>query len=125
MREMNRQWALFQQRNSRRTGKITVNVLAHSLGAALAIDVLSLQPTRKSPHFGLAFNVSKLYLIGSPAGLFFYLNQKTLVARESKSSEEEEDKAPERWGSLAVDQIWNVIYVTDPIGSRLNPVVHR
>ena len=119
--EMNRLYRLFLQRNPRKTGKITVNVIGHSLGSAIAMDVLGQQPNHFKDAQGKAgvldFDVSRLYTIGSPAALFFWMDQKTLIGREGRAKTQEGHEAPTegektrrpitapaRFGSLAVDE---------------------
>lgn len=141
VRETNRAYALFCQRNPdfrKRGGK--VSMVCHSLGAVLAADVLSSQPTRventqgmtvkellAAPH--LAFDVRSLYLCGSPSALFFYLQSRQLIARRGREMTSRKDapvdEALDRpiWGCLAVDRIWNVFNSTDPVGTCLNGCV--
>ncbi len=117
--EMNRLYALFRQRNPRRTGPVTINIIGHSLGSALAVDVLSRQPSRfngEKSDDHLNFDTKRLYTCGSPAALFLWMKRKTLAGRG-------EDAKP-RFGSLAVEQVWNAFYKTDPVATRLNSCVH-
>ncbi|CAO1632985.1 unnamed protein product [Sympodiomycopsis kandeliae] len=139
IKETNRAYALFCQRNpnfrSQENGG-KVSMICHSLGAVLATDILSAQPTfipdtsklsaseiLKSPH--LAYNTRSLYLCGSPAALFYYLHSRQLIARSTKDEKERKDEALNRpvWGCLSVDKIWNVYNSTDPIGTCLNGCV--
>lgn len=138
--ETNRAYALFCQRHPgfrERGGR--VSMICHSLGCAMACDVLSKQPTfvssrdasvedvLKSAH--LSFDVRSLYLCGSPAALFFYLGSRQLIARRGRELARGEnvpkDEALDRgiWGCLAVDRVWNVINTTDPLATHLNGCV--
>lgn len=151
--ETNRAYALFCQRNpsfaQQNNGKGgKVSLICHSLGCALACDVLSRQPTFVPRDLGpgdvmgydhLAFDVHNLYFCGSPAALFFYLESRQLIARRGRElaggskAADQEKQAPKddaslsrpAWGCLAVDRIWNVINATDPIGTYLGGCVDR
>ena len=62
-----------------------VHLIAHSLGSAMALDILSNQPTklpkehhnfnRKAMSERLLFDTKSLFLVGSPAGFFLLLNR--------------------------------------------------
>ncbi|CEH15863.1 Phosphatidic acid-preferring phospholipase A1, contains DDHD domain [Ceraceosorus bombacis] len=129
-------WRLWNQRNPRflaRGGK--THLIAHSLGAAIAADVLSAQPTFagelgaiSSYETQLVFDVSSLYLLGSPVALFMWLQQAQLIARKGRegtkdSSRDEALERSGRFGCLAVDRCFNIAAMTDPIGTRLNACV--
>ena len=65
-----------------------MHLIAHSLGSAMALDVLSHQPT-KIPHFDFSstslhsdifeFDTKNLFICGSPAGFFLLLNKGMFV----------------------------------------------
>lgn len=91
------------------------SLIAHSLGAAIAADVLSEQPTHATPpselntfEAQLAFDVSSLYLLGSPVALFMWLGRSQLIARKGREGTENspKDEALDRtrYGCLAVDR---------------------
>ena len=75
--------------------RLEQHILAHSLGSALAANILSSQPTTQPPLEDLTvedikqktetqflFNTSSLFMIGSPLGVFLHLNQAQLIARK-------------------------------------------
>jgi hypothetical protein len=144
--ETNRAYALYCQRNpafvsraKEKGSEPKVSMICHSLGAALAIDILSAQPTRVEPYLSakemlasahLAYNTRSLYLVGSPAALFYYLQSRQLIARKGRelTKEARKDEALDRpdggqWGCLSADRVWNVFNSTDPIGTCLNGCV--
>ena len=107
-------------------------MICHSLGCAMACDVLSKQPTHvpklekaadvvACPH--LAFDVRSLWFCGSPAALFFYLGSRQLIARRGREFARDDAPRDESlgrnvWGCLAVDRVWNVINSTDPLATH-------
>ncbi|KAE8233851.1 hypothetical protein CF326_g1114 [Tilletia indica] len=135
IREANKMYRLFCQRNptfESRGGR--THWIAHSLGAALAFDILSQQPTYvpflkdvpdNDDH--LHFNVGTLILAGSPAALFVWLAKSQLIARKgrkgSTGGDDCVDKNQAYLGCLAVDRIANVFSLSDPVGTRLTPCV--
>lgn len=126
--EANRLYRLFVQRNptfEQRGGR--VSVMGHSLGSALASDLLAAQPTHVAPlstrdaprlHLDapeLLFNVAHFFSVGSPLPLLFYLNGTRLVARRRHSGgnvhQQQEDVTLDAVGvegCLAAEQIHNV-----------------
>lgn len=126
--EANRLYRLFLQRNpdfESRGGK--VSLLGHSLGSALASDLLAVQPTHVPPlhtrdapgiHVSskeLLFNVEHFFCVGSPLPLLFYLNGSRLVARRRTESENpyqtQDDVTSDeigKQGCLAAQQVHNV-----------------
>lgn len=101
MEQANKVYQLFCRRNPYYTGR-KVSILAHSLGAALTVDILSRQPSPWTSdveankimgdtqgylsslhHF--CFDTSKVFLVGSPVAFFFHLHRAQLIAREGLS----------------------------------------
>ena len=74
--EANRVWELFCQCNRYFQENGRVHIIGHSLGSVIAMDVLSGQPThvdiksKPADKLHFAFNVTNLFCVGSPAGLF-------------------------------------------------------
>ncbi|KGB76022.2 phospholipase [Cryptococcus deuterogattii R265] len=117
-----------------------VHIIAHSLGSALVAHILSNQPT-KMPRISqlpkqvisetrdrFLFNISNLFLVGSPLGIFLHLEQAQLMPRKGRErtmhspADEALDRAG-RFGCLAVDSLYNVFYHTDPVAYQLNAAV--
>ncbi|PLW18710.1 hypothetical protein PCANC_12547 [Puccinia coronata f. sp. avenae] len=111
--QANKVYQLFCRRNPYYTGR-KVSILAHSLGAALTVDILSRQPSAWTmdietsevmgdpqaylstlDHF--CFDTSKVFLVGSPVAFFFHLHRAQLMAREgvSKSTNLDFQNSPE------------------------------
>lgn len=140
--EANRVYRLFCQRNPafhQKGGK--VSIIGHSLGSALSCDILSNQPTyvdsidlkakvETEPDNSFIFNTRLLILVGSPLAFFMLLNSSQLIARAGRPRAEEAgsdasyDK-PGTYGCLAIDAIYNVFHIADPIAYRLNPCIDR
>lgn len=134
IRDANRIYRLFRHRNPSFKGK--VSLIAHSLGTALATDILSNQPTWvPDPAADSAissttfeFNVSSLFFLGSPVGYMFYLNRGQLIARAGRErtknvpSSVALDKQG-RYGCMAIDSLYSVYNVLDPVAVALNAVV--
>ncbi|KIS00050.1 phospholipase [Cryptococcus deuterogattii 2001/935-1] len=110
------------------------------LGSALVAHILSNQPT-KMPRISqlpkqvisetrdrFLFNISNLFLVGSPLGIFLHLEQAQLMPRKGRErtmhspADEALDRAG-RFGCLAVDSLYNVFYHTDPVAYQLNAAV--
>lgn len=123
LKEMNRLYRLFVQRNPEfeaRGG--TVSVLAHSLGAMLAGDILTRQPTEVPPlrdvdgpriHLTsdhLLFNVDKFFCVGSPLPIVLYMAGARLVARKRHDDDNDDATldAVGKTGCMAMRSIYNV-----------------
>ncbi|BFZ54438.1 hypothetical protein PYCC9005_001474 [Savitreella phatthalungensis] len=90
--EMNRIYRLFKSYHPDFNGKISI--LGHSLGSAIAFDILCRQPVDEGMHkipkevhmvekrLALDFPVENFYAVGSPIGLFQMLRGKTIAGRE-------------------------------------------
>lgn len=89
VREMNRMYRLFLQRNPTFRGR--VSLLGHSLGSAICFDILSRQPLDSNvlvpreftldTRLALDFDVHCFFAIGSPVGLFQLLRGRNIAAR--------------------------------------------
>ncbi|RDW85724.1 hypothetical protein BP5796_04049 [Coleophoma crateriformis] len=138
--EANRVYTLWCKNNPEFHDAGRVHLIAHSLGSVMALDVLSKQPTyapKTSPgkkintkHFD--FDTSNLFFVGSPAGFFLLLEKGELTPRRgrAKPGADFEDihsgsvtGLPGTFGSLAVDNVYNVMHYNDPIAYRVNATV--
>ena len=144
--EANRIYRLWCINNPEFSHRGRVQLIAHSLGSAIVVDILSDQPTRirhdwditKLPlkdlpvdHF--AFDVHNLFMVGSPVGLFLFLKRSNLLPRRGRKKPGSEDLdvdgipgvTGERgtYGCLAVDNVYNVAHIYDPVALCLNATV--
>lgn len=136
--EANRVYRLWCRNNPGFAEKGRVHLIAHSLGSAMALEVLSKQPTTV-PRIDLTqqepgtqffeFDTKNLFLVGSPAGFFLLLERGTLMPRRGRmkpgadpSDAVGKDVVGEEgsFGCLAVDNIYNILAKEDPIAYLLN-----
>ncbi|ODA76536.1 hypothetical protein RJ55_07806 [Drechmeria coniospora] len=139
--EANRVYRLWCRNNPGFAHRGRVHLIAHSLGSAMALDVLSRQPTTV-PSLDLnndeaearffEFDTKNLFLLGSPAGFFLLLEHGALLPRRErrKPGADPDDVANEsvvgeagQFGCLAVDNVYNVLAKEDPIAYLLNGAV--
>ncbi|KAI8462126.1 DDHD domain-containing protein [Phakopsora pachyrhizi] len=121
IQQANKVYKLFCHRNRYYSNR-KVSIIAHSLGAALTVDILSNQPTSLKKDdseadcsksegrlFGgdeigkaldgssnlFCFETRNVFLVGSPVAFFFHLHQAQLIAREGlvRSSDHYENKS--------------------------------
>jgi hypothetical protein len=139
--EANRVYRLWCQNNPEFQKEGRVHIIAHSLGSAMALDVLSKQPTsvqnidvrsRKMTVKHFEFDTKNLFFAGSPAGFFLLLDKGRLMPRRGRNKPGAEhgddlgkDIAGEAgtFGCLAVDNLYNIMHYNDPIAYRLNAAV--
>jgi hypothetical protein len=139
--EANRVYRLWCQNNPNFVKEGRVHIIAHSLGSAMALDILSKQPTsapkynpsaKKLNMKSFDFNTTNLFLAGSPAGFFLFLEKAMLLPRKGQNKPgvepgDDQDKAlvgdAGAFGCLAVDNIYNVMHYNDPIAYRMNAAV--
>lgn len=141
VREANRVYRLWCRNNPgfEETGR--VHLIAHSLGSAMAVDILSQQPTLVPSDLDLTtgspsdtifeFNTTNLFSCGSPAGFFLLLHNTNLVPRKGRNKPglDGEDLAAgvaydvPRYGCLAVDNLYNIIHKNDPVTYQQNACV--
>ena len=140
--EANRVYRLWCGNNPGFSEKGRVHLIAHSLGSAMAIEVLSKQPTRVPRPLNLSnptpdtrffeFDTTNLFLLGSPAGFFLLLERGGLVPRRGrlKPGADAADTVAKdvvgdvgMFGCIAVDNIYNILAKEDPIAYLLNGTI--
>ncbi|KAM0499752.1 hypothetical protein ACHAP8_005360 [Fusarium lateritium] len=139
--EANRVYRLWCRNNPGFAEIGRVHMIGHSLGSAMALEVLSNQPTevpkldltRKEPETKFfEFDTTNLFLAGSPAGFFLLLERGVLMPRYGRmkpgadsSDIISRDVVAEAgtFGCLAVDNIYNILAKEDPIAYLLNGAV--
>lgn len=139
--EANRVYRLWCKNNPEFQDTGRIHLIAHSLGSAMALDVLSKQPTLvpkvdltknkvQKKHF--EFNTTNLFFAGSPAGFFLLLDKGKLLPRYGRHKPDADigDDNVESvtgkagtFGCLAVDNLYNVMHYNDPIAYRLNATI--
>lgn len=139
--EANRVYRLWCRNNPGFSDNGRVHIIAHSLGSAMALEILSRQPTTV-PRLDLSrvepetkffeFDTRNLFLAGSPAGFFLLLERGALIPRKGrrKPGADPDDTLADTivgdagtFGCLAVDNIYNVLAKEDPIAYLLNGAV--
>lgn len=120
--ELNRVYKLYMERNPNFKGKI--HILGHSLGSAIAFDILSGQSGTIEGSIDvtrdLCFEVDNLFLVGSPVGMFKLLEGKNIEARSTKDYEPSKDApavAPK------CKNLYNVFHPCDPVAYRIEPLI--
>jgi hypothetical protein len=139
--EANRVYRLWCKNNPEFHKEGRVHIIAHSLGTAMALEILSKQPT-SIPKLDLKnkkintkcfdFQTTNLFFCGSPAGFFLYLEKGCLIPRRGQNKPgaehgDEGDKAifgdVGTFGCLAVDNVYNIMHPEDPIVYQINATV--
>jgi DDHD domain len=139
--EANRVYRLWCKNNPEFHKEGRIHIIAHSLGSAMALDILSNQPTslpklnpnsKKMNTKCFDFQTTNLFFCGSPAGFFLYLEKGCLIPRRDQNKAgaehaDEQDKAivgdVGTFGCLAVDNVYNIIHPEDPISYQVNATV--
>ncbi|KAJ2901262.1 ddhd domain-containing protein [Zalerion maritima] len=141
--EANRVYRLWCRNNPGFADNGRVHLIGHSLGSAMALEVLSKQPT-ETPRLNLEdpqqplqtsffeFDTKNLFLLGSPAGFFLLLERGALMPRKGRLKPgadpldvENKDIVGETgfFGCLAVDNVYNILAKEDPIAYLLNGTI--
>ena len=139
--EANRVYRLWCRNNPGFAENGRVHLIGHSLGSAMALEVLSNQPTRV-PRLDLdatqplcsffEFDTKNLFLLGSPAGFFLLLERGALMPRRGRvkpgvdpSDTVAKDVVGEAgvFGCLAVDNVYNILAKEDPIAYLLTGTI--
>ncbi|KAE8162333.1 DDHD domain-containing protein [Aspergillus tamarii] len=140
VKEANRIFRLWCKNNPGFQQNGRVHLLAHSLGSAMALDILSHQPTHvpdidfaktSIPGDIFEFDTKDLFICGSPAGFFLLLNKANLLPRRGREKPgcEGDDLVrgvageADTYGCLAVDNLYNIMHTTDPVAYRVNAAV--
>jgi hypothetical protein len=139
--EANRVYRLWCKNNPEFHKEGRVHIIAHSLGCAMALEILSKQPTslskldlnsKKVNTKCFDFQTTNLFFCGSPAGFFLYLEKGSLIPRRGQSKPgaehgDEQDKAIAGdvgiFGCMAVDNVYNIMHPEDPIAYQVNATV--
>ena len=140
--EANRVYRLWCHNNPSFSQKGRVHLIAHSLGSAMSVEVLSRQPTYVPPPESaeqgtpatdrFEFDTTNLFFLGSPAGFFLLLERGCLIPRRGrlKSDADSGDVFADgvvgsqgAFGCLAVDNIYNILAREDPIAYLLNGTI--
>lgn len=139
--EANRVYQLWCKNNPNFHKEGRVHLIAHSLGSAMAVDILSKQPTNvyktdplskkvNTKYFN--FNTTNLFLAGSPAAFFLLLEKGKLIPRRGRGKpdadyNDDHDKTltgeSGTYGCMAVDNVYNIMNYNDPIAYRLNATI--
>ncbi|EFX06682.1 DNA-directed RNA polymerase 1 subunit [Grosmannia clavigera kw1407] len=150
VQEANRVYRLWCRNNPGFAEHGRVHLIGHSLGSAMAIEVLSRQPTVPPPldpatvlpqTTFFEFDTKNLFLLGSPAAFFLLLERGSLVPRRGRHKPgfdassgladglDSLDDLDGRvvgeasFGCLAVDNIYNILAKEDPIAYLLNGTI--
>lgn len=140
--EANRVYRLWCQNNPGFSQKGRVHLIAHSLGSAMALEILSKQPSTVPPldltlsnlpsPDRFEFDTKNLFLLGSPAGFFLLLERGNLIPRRGRTkpgADPSDVVDPDlvgdvgTFGCLAVDNIYNILAKEDPIAYLLNGTI--
>jgi pimeloyl-ACP methyl ester carboxylesterase len=138
--EANRVYRLWCRNNPGFSKKGRCHLIGHSLGSAMALEILSKQPTI-TPALDLnkemrldffEFDTKNLFLLGSPAAFFLLLERGALIPRRgrSKPGADPVDTTSRDvvgdaglFGCLAVDNVYNVLAREDPVAYLLNGTI--
>lgn len=123
--ELNRVYSLYKERNPEFNGK--VHIMGHSLGSAIAYDILSKQSslgdsTTKTNK--LLFDVENLFCVGSPIGVFKLISKKNIVPRSMVPSDFDVNDDSLPYDSPKCQNIYNLFHPCDPVGYRMEPLIN-
>jgi hypothetical protein len=98
----------------------------------LGKDISKLQP-EELPKDHFAFNVSNMFMAGSPLGFFLLLRKSCLIPRRGQNKPGSEDSADDTtpgvvadqgtYGCVALDNIYNIVNPYDPVAYNLNATI--
>lgn len=138
--EANRVYRLWCRNNPGFAEHGRLHLIGHSLGSAMALEILSKQPTITPPLSldtdlrldRFEFDIKNLFLLGSPAAFFLLLERGALIPRKGRQKTGADavdassgDLVGEAgiFGCLAVDNIYNVLAREDPVAYLLNGTI--
>lgn len=121
--EINRVHKLYMEKNPDFKGKI--HVLGHSLGSAIAFDLLAYQKDKKDKNneYQLDFDVENLFCVGSPVGVFKLLQQKNIFSRIEAGEQFDPTDLSSHISLPKCQNLYNVFHPCDPVGYRMEPLV--
>lgn len=119
--ELNRVYKLYKERNPEFKGK--VHILGHSLGSAIAFDLLSIQKGQKDDEYGLDFDVDNLFCVGSPLGMFKLLKRKNITPRSETPPNFDPKDMEQDITSPKCNNLYNIFHPSDPVSYRMEPLV--
>ncbi|GMM43556.1 putative carboxylic ester hydrolase [Pichia kluyveri] len=93
-----------------------VSLVGHSLGSAIVLDILHRQSNKKV----LDFEVNNFFSLGSPNGIFKLIRgEQILPSMKTENYKNKNAVTP------AINSIYNIFYSTDPVGYRIEPLIHN
>ncbi|CAH2352073.1 probable phospholipase, mitochondrial [[Candida] railenensis] len=123
--ELNKVYQLYIEKNPGFNGK--VHILGHSLGSAIAFDIMSSQYNERPKDLDLtkdlSFDVDSLFCVGSPVGVFKFLTQQNISARSSMSESFDPRSSKNLQSSPKCENLYNIFHPCDPVGYRMEPLV--
>lgn len=123
--EINRVYRLFCERNPDFKGQ--VHILGHSLGSAIAFDILARQPISfgdsSTSRHELCFPVESFFCLGSPVGMFKLLQQRNVIARKAAPACFDPLSKSCTIASPRCRNLYNIFHPCDPIAYRIEPLV--
>ncbi|EGW33456.1 uncharacterized protein SPAPADRAFT_71305 [Spathaspora passalidarum NRRL Y-27907] len=124
--ELNRVYKLYKERNPNFNGRI--HVLGHSLGSAIAFDLLSGQTGTAHGDIELPnkldFQVDSLFLAGSPVGLFKLLEGKNITAAFDDKVVNNNGKDLDKVAAPNCRNLYNIFHPCDPVAYRIEPLIN-
>ncbi|CUM63483.1 uncharacterized protein PRCAT00001059001 [Priceomyces carsonii] len=124
--ELNEVYHRYMERNPNFKGK--VHIMGHSLGSAITFDILSSQATKdkssEDEDKALDFDVTNLFCVGSPIGVFKLLEQKNIVLRDVVPEGTDPTDKSNNFNSPKCQNLYNIFHPCDPVSYRMEPLVH-
>ena len=121
IKEMNRVYKLYKERNPNFRGK--VHILGHSLGSAIAFDVMLSQNKKGPKESQLEFEVDSLFCVGAPVGMFKLIRRKNIRSRLALGEDFDPNDPESEYASPKVRNLYNVFHPSDPVAYRMEPLV--